>query len=138
MTDTQTLTLAEFLLARIAEDEAAARAAQFSNGRWHRTGEWARATAVARDFGPDVVLERSGTLAWDDNEHIARHDPARVLAECEAKRRIITEAAPGIEKLQVLVDGEWGPEGEDEPERLLRLLALPYAAHEDYLQEWRP
>ena len=66
------------------------------------------------------------------------NDPARVLAECEAKRRIITEAVPGIESLQRSADGEWGPAGEDEPERLLRLLALPYADHPDYNQAWRP
>ena len=63
--DTKTLTLTEFLLARIAEDEAEARKA---GPMWRN--EWS-----AEDV--DVTL------------HIERHDPARVLAECEAKRRIV-------------------------------------------------
>jgi hypothetical protein len=50
-------------------------------------------------------------------------DPARVLAECAAKRRIVSFAADLTE------------EGTDD---LLRLLALPYADHPGYRQEWRP
>lgn len=54
-------------------------------------------------------------------------DPARILAECEAKRRIVgryhasTTAASAIALLPVLRD-----------------LASPYAAHEDFEEEWRP
>lgn len=102
--------LATWLLERIAEDEAAAR-----NAGW-----WSHVAAV-------------GSLAA-----VGHHGPTRVLAECEAKRRIITEAVPDIEQLQTLADGEWGPAGEDEPDRLLRLLALPYADHDGYRQEWAP
>jgi hypothetical protein len=94
--------LAEFLLARIAEDEAVAReAVRWSEGasQWGDSGE------------PD----------W---EHIARHDPARVLAECDAKRRIV----------QMLEDddpGEWG-------DGALRHLASVCADHPDCRDEWRP
>lgn len=54
--------------------------------------------------------------------------PARASSEVQAKRRIV-EAAP---KFQQSDDGK----------RVfvltLRLLALPYAGHPDYQQEWRP
>jgi len=55
-----------------------------------------------------------------DPAHIARHDPARVLAECEAKRRILTYA-----------------EHNDDVYLLGSYLALPYADHESFQAEWR-
>lgn len=39
------------------------------------------------------------------------------------------------------IDGEWGVGaggGEYESAKLLRLLALPYASHPGYREEWRP
>lgn len=55
---------------------------------------------------------------------------ARVLSECEAKRRIV-EAATWEMK-----DGSRVAYELDED--TLRLLALPYADHPDYRDEWRP
>jgi len=104
------MTLTEFLLARIAEDE-----------EWVRHPDWCRAVA------DDQACDCDG--------------PARVLAECEAKRRIVERhggtnwgAAPGdpypmmCDECQ---DALW-------PCPTLRLLALPYADHPDYDEEWRP
>jgi len=72
----------------------------------------------------------------------------RELAECDAKRRIVTEHA-------TIDAGQWGdacgrcadwitpaagyPEANtvDAPCATLRLLALPYADHPDYDQTWR-
>jgi hypothetical protein len=50
---------------------------------------------------------------------IARWDPARVLAECAAKRRIVEMYA-----------------GQHGQPYVLHFLALPYADHPDYRQEW--
>ena len=64
-----------------------------------------------------------------DGDHIARWDPARVLAECEAKRRIIE------------LCGGWVPDRDVSPlaaDYILGLLAVPYAGHPDYDEEWRP
>jgi hypothetical protein len=138
--------LAEWLLARIAEDEATARSAQFNNGKWHRTGEFARPTSVVREFGPDVVPERPGSLAWDDNGHIARWDPARVLAECEAKRRIIrqhgseTEDVGWTETRTICATCRYdnGLDAYDYPCPTLIALAAVYADHPDFRDEWRP
>jgi len=98
------VTLADFLLARIADDEAAAAHAKEALG-------WTDSTSVqiaGREF----------------------YDPARVLAECEAKRRIV-ELFPNHPDHS---DG-WGNAGG----RVLELLALPYADHADYREdEWRP
>ncbi len=125
--------LAEFLLARIAEDEEAARA------------EW------------DWMIERHGADAWTtgegkpipdewryetDRDWTLHVSPRRVLAECDAKRRIV-EHAEVVSGMDNQLEGEWGhrssvPWDEDEGVRLLRYLALPHAEHPEYQQKWRP
>jgi hypothetical protein len=112
MTETATLTLADFLLARIAEDEEAARAAIASN----EPGE---------PWGYDHIP--------GDGLHIARWHPGRVLAECEAKRWLISTRTSVIRMTWVECMGA----RIDNPEPLeLRVLAFPYADHPDYRQEW--
>lgn len=129
MADTKTLTLSEFLLARIAEDEAAARAA--GGAHWlvrevPYQGVWFVGTDA--DYLPPDASESYET------EHAERHDPARVLAEVDAKRRI-------VENLHALAaktdDGEnWTP-ADSALIDTLRILSLPYAEHPDYREEWR-
>lgn len=113
-----TLRLVEFLRARLAEDlDAAVRAVP---GPWQ----------VDPD-DPERVLDASGesvcaTTQWGNRaaaRHIARHDPARVLVQVGAMRRIVDMHERDLR------DGEI--EGS-----VLRLLALPYAGHPDYRREW--
>ena len=127
MTEAATLTLADFLLARIAEDE-------FVANHWQDvdTSQWAH-------YHPPSRFNRR----W-------------VLAECEAKRQIIELHALTVEKVsQSPFDPDTGERRADEfdvscavcgwassdPDggcETLRLLALPYASHTDYREEWRP
>ena len=88
------MTLTEFLLARITEDE---RDAQYAETQWSSV--------------PSTK---------------------RILAECEAKRRIVTEAGDYSPELAEGDNGEWAFG------TVLRMLALPYANHPDYQPEWRP
>jgi hypothetical protein len=142
------INLTDFLLARIAEDEAVARAA-VTGGRWRYSdgdsvGAWtlydehwniASLSIYPRDeydyaarmpaFRPPYYVGPAVNGA-----HIARHDPARVLAECDAKREVVNFYRAV-------------PEGMQQPyraglARALRCLALPYADHPDYDQAWRP
>lgn len=103
------MTLADFLLARIAEDEASARGRQMQ---------------VAAQFGKhDPVSDRIAGQPW----------PARVLAESEAKRRIVEMY------IHLRSPAVFDPMGAHVGlGRSLRLLALPYAEHPDYGQKWRP
>ena len=115
------MTLTEFLLARIAEDE-------------------------------DIARNSMASMRWS----------TRVLAECEAKRKIIAAAFA----LASTIDSEWGcchegdairtgivePVFDDDaaqplPDycigpgvagRFLRPLAHVYAEHPDYREEWKP
>lgn len=99
------MTLTEFLLARIEEDEGAAR-------------------SVASDDG------------WYDDAsaglHHARWTTARVLAECEAKRRIVERYSDNASSPDFQGGYESGIED------ALRALALPHAGHPDYDEAWRP
>lgn len=107
--------MTEFLLARIAEDEASARAA---GGLAWLDGDHPTRSAVIADAAGDAVVYSEG-IAWEPQAtHIARWHPARVLVECEVKRRLIAEHL--------------------EPCPTLRLLGLTYCDHEDYLEDWRP
>lgn len=134
--------LPEFLLARIGEDEAVARAATPGPWRWAEDPKDGMQSETVRthfddddptsESWPTDVIYATGMhtegfvrVEPGDREHIARHDPARVLAECEAKRRMV-EMIPGM-------PADW-----DDRDYLLRLLALPYADHPDYDPEWKP
>lgn len=80
-----------------------------------------------------------GWHEWPEVEQMARE----VLADVDADRRImeLTEEATGLD---IQVDGEFRVGSRDtkaEPyvgDLILRWLALPYAGHEDYRDEWRP
>lgn len=142
------MTLTEFLLARIAEDEAAAREA--SPSPWTYPGIESVAGGTLYDATrriADLVYEQpedhDGTIvrhllvpeADANGEHIARHDPARVRAECEAKRRIVAIAN---DQIRLGRQARGWDNWEDMAVATLRALALPYADHPDYDEAWRP
>jgi hypothetical protein len=123
--------LDEFLLARIAEDQRMAADAATASGR--------EAWSVE-----DVPLD--GPRERRTAEHVARYDPARILAECTAKRRTVLAcraARPDMAFLgarpQGMADFPLTPRDQHQLAALtLALLALPYADHHDYLPDWRP
>jgi hypothetical protein len=116
--------LVEFLLARIAEDE-------------DRVTSGAPGTATSYN-GWHTVDCGVGLGYWANDRCVCRYVD-RVLAECEAKRRIVELTQGAIYRLADLVADEWGGGGDtDADEDLLRLLALPYADHPDYREEWAP
>lgn len=124
------MTLTEFLLARIAEDEAVAEAGG--------------GAPVYPHFGDTaaeecVEMARSEGCADAGVEYLRRWPPARVLAECEAKRRIVGEHARTASGNCVTCDPGDAWEGAvPDPCPTLRALATVYAAHPDYRHEWGP
>ncbi len=137
-------TLAEFLLARIAEDKRTAQEAVDPGYRW--TADEADVfehgdlndpeRCQHHDAGkPNLcedarLLQVDSAFAHDRDEavatHIAHWDPVRVLAECDAKRRIVEQVE------DVKWTGSYAVR-----DTVLRLLALSYAGHPDYREEWR-
>ena len=80
--------------------------------------------------------------------NITRWHPARVLAECEAMRRLVAEhRADASGENGMLNTGrcwtcvefhaDMDCEQQEHPCVTLRILALPYAEHPDYREEWK-
>lgn len=149
--------LAAFLLARVEDDEAAAKAA--TNARWEPSIEidgWrhGRRTVVAAGGKRVVTVDQTRCHhepAEPNVDHIARWDPARVLAECAAKRALIglhADDGPSQGYVGGRYDemphacgicgthGEYGEYGEPWPCGTLRALAQPYTFHPLFRPEW--
>lgn len=145
------MNLTDFLLARIAEDEGVARAAA---ERPLRGDERYRLRSI---YEPPPIQERVDGVrvswyrsddGWSGSDggsfpagqaHFEHFGPERVLAECEAKRRIV-ELHAGAHECSVYAKGEvdncaWVES--DETCSTLSLLALPYASHPDYDEAWK-
>lgn len=121
--------LADFLLARITEDEEVIQHAlaaidadrtEYAAQVARRTGQWSTVVSSGHcgvDMGPRGTIEAT---------------PGRALAECDAKRRIV--------RMWNYVH-EFVPDGlvdKGEGRATLRYLALAYVDHQDYREEWRP
>jgi hypothetical protein len=133
--------LIEFLLARLGEDEEmASAAAGLGASRRHWTREYI--SCVVDATGGDLIVYGEGTPTSAQADHIARHDPDRVLAEADAKRRIVDWLAAHAAfdmpaaKAQAASREEWYLV--TLARTTLKLLALPYASHPEYRQEWVP
>jgi hypothetical protein len=128
--------ITEFLAARLDEREAAAKAGtrRVDAVPWRVDPEpWDGDTGIVDDYGR--VGSTGGRYAA---EHIALNDPASVLRDVAAKRRILAEIVPLITSLEERIIDEWGTPA-DEPyeyESLLKLLALPDSNHPDYDPAW--
>lgn len=136
--------LVEFLRARLDEDEQAAqRACEYASAEWHLDAEFGETVLwwppepdvaenerrhgipVTADVWRGQTIESSGARIAP---HIARHDPARVLREVEAKRRIISEYERyAAERRRAM--GGWDS---SEPSPIIVALAAVYADHPDY------
>jgi hypothetical protein len=123
--------LVTFLRARLDEDERAARAA--SPGPWHLNAEGDEVLAVD-DVTAAECFALSNRQLRATAAHIARHDPARVLREVEAKRQMILSHMP------VSMVAGWGcsADGITGYCSAMRFLALLYADHPEYRPEWAP
>ena len=136
--------LASWLLEQIAADEQVAReAAAGSSGV--RQPSWGPEWTLEEDDDPGYsgtwgihsdagTVISAGEVMRPEGRHIARWDPARVLAEIAAKRRLITRHS----HTYTGDDGyQWCPRDDDHVPCLdLRTLAAPYADRPGYNSEW--
>lgn len=130
--------LVQFLRARLNEDEEAARRAAALCGCHPAAPSWEFRDGDDEEDGRihvvgdphPVLLGKRRRLArrWNRSydglfaaQHIVRHDPARVLAEVDAKRRTLVRCE------EALTSGS--PMLVHFAQETLREMALPYAAH---------
>lgn len=109
------ITLTDFPLARIEEDEADARAAD----------------ALGQ------IAERITTSSCQEfADHIARWQPLRVLADCEARREVVQQYAAAV---VAAAEEGWVKDGVERAlELTIKTLATVHADHPDFDEAWRP
>jgi hypothetical protein len=154
-------TLVTWLRTQLDDDERAARAAAALCGcdpaapRWEFADDEHEGRIVITDH-PHPAIRHQLTRRWNRSypdmfaaRHIVRWDPAHVLAEVEAKRRLLElHCCAGILTGAGYADGgfTWcttcGGGGPNEyptewPCPTLRLLVLPYAGRAGWREEWR-
>ena len=132
-----TQTIAEFILEQIAAEEAVAQAAiEHAPIPWE-SDRWVSDSATLQDADRCPVFADSDGYAGhappDVTAHIARHDPAHVLAVCEAHRRIVALHAPDDEGFHICHDSL----ADDSDCGELRALAAIYADRDGFREEWR-
>jgi hypothetical protein len=113
------LTVTEFVLARIAEDEWAAREAKAYGGTLEELAGWV-------EIGSDRVDKAEA--------HFARHDPARVLAQCAAMRKIVERFTEAHEQLRL--GTEYGLTFRYGLGVAVEALASIWSDHTDWREEW--
>jgi hypothetical protein len=117
--------LIAFIQARLDEDEQVARRVEAAWRCIAGTGE-----IVASD---GTHAEVCAEAHWEGvGEHIARHDPARVLREVEAKRKLLAYLVSLEDKA---TDNNWWNLDTCEP---FQLLAATWSDHPGYRAEWAP
>jgi hypothetical protein len=139
--------LVVWLRQQLDEDERGAQAVQEAGGPWYSVH----------------ILEVNWHIGRVDAEHIALHDPARVLREVEAKRLILDvleeqqrrveqnnqkyveamrspRGGPADDLLPGIKTHGWTLGGRVEAlEEVIKLLALPYSERPGYREEeWKP
>lgn len=114
------MSIRDFLLARIAEDEELARDSYYEGQSWLPEEE----AVVAGDQDLDYVFMMDRKR---DAQHAAHWSPARALRECAAKRAIIERLGPDekgyfpVRNLTIQI-----------------IMASAYSDHPDYQYEWKP
>ena len=112
---TDTLTITDFILARVAEDEAVAE--QVSNWDSHLAHELDGFSANAQRFARHVT-------------------PARILAQCKATRAVVESHDGGYIKNVGPLTHECDGSYDSIVCETLTALAAVYVGHEDYRAEW--
>lgn len=124
-----TETLTDWLLRQVADDQAEAEAAY--GDVWWSDDAFVYTDDEGADAEPTVHMYVNGGIYANQRRtaaYIARHDPARVLAACDAKRRIIircSETQLSRSEVAVHLANE-----------TMRDLAREYADRPGY-EEWR-
>ena len=143
--------LVQWLRAQLDKEAALAEAAGGDSWWWQ---EHLSETVAVYDSKGDAVVYDEGRPTPEQQEHIATHDPARVLREIAAKRQLLddyTVAARirGEAVKRIMTAGDHldskDLEALDRAQREaailegpVKLAALPFNDRPGYCEEWRP
>ncbi|WP_406365238.1 DUF6221 family protein [Streptomyces sp. NBC_00645] len=127
--------LVSWLEQQLDVDERIVQAIEDEEQHWDPGDKNLGSAVIGAEYGAAVVVGPYDHLDWSVRQYIAEHDPARVLREIDAKRRILAEHALNGWVCDTCDNGEVD---QTFPCPTLRLLALPYADRPGYREEWRP
>lgn len=135
--------LVQWLRAQLDEDERIARAVEDRSAPWD--GQWmADGNSAVRTFNGHVLFYRHDERPLKPGlaDHVAEHDPARVLREIDAKRKILAECSYWYDRVNASAT-EKHPQPDlgarfEVAMPILLLLALPYSDRPGYREEWAP
>lgn len=124
------MTIEEFIEARLRDDETAAHRALEGPARLEPGWEVATYEVDLDDRRCQTVADSSGVFLASElgrlSDHIARHDPARVLRQCAALRAVVRHIETVISPSQQI---------EAEADVLYPIAAV-WSDHDEYHKEW--
>lgn len=121
--------IADFLAARYDETEAAARAA--TPGPWGSYSQFGGGFVTNADGG--ILIYSEGTVDAPTADHIALHDPGRVLVGLRAKRELLAAWDSCCHERGSDWSFAWSV-----LKSTIEAEAAVYADHPDYSESWRP
>lgn len=130
--------LAQWLRAQLDTDvERATTAAEEYGADWYYNDDFGY--VLARRERDMVATGSQDFLDRPQGEHIAEWDPARVLREIDAKRKVLAE----YEQADRYSRTTWGQSNADQSRartlgKVVRLLASVYSDRPGYREEWAP
>jgi len=122
--------LVAFIEARLAEDQEAAEAIDVPD--WRSESSWMSELIDPLPSQRRAYDGQFPLITAEDVEHIARHDPAQVLREVAAKRRLLAFLVNLEDKA---LDGNWWNLDTDLP---FKILAATWSDHVNFRPEWSP
>lgn len=138
-----TADLAGWLIEQIEADEEVARATE--SRKWDAVADFVEADDRDGELPNVLICQVDDDDRRIDGEptrarakHIARWDPARVLAECAAKRQLVESHWDGTPDPEYpeLLQADCPDCRQIQPCRTLRMLAQPYRDRPGYQPEW--
>ena len=129
------MTLTEFLAARLDEVKATAAAATHGgNGRWVLQGHPSE-SAMIWDSNGSAVVYNEGSPSEAEAAHIVLHDPAHVLREVEAGRKLLAASQKAVREADF---PDWHGGYASGLEDAVKYRAEVYDSHPDWDEAWRP
>jgi hypothetical protein len=120
-------------------DDVERKARAAGGNSWHvdHFGDCEGPCGCRRIEADDMIIYDEGGHTEHHAEHIAEHDPSRVLREVEAKRRLIAEYERALAACRAHPDDLASAGWLLALVRVLKIVAQPFSDRPGFREEWR-